>query len=342
MAPSEQLTIIRTEDQQPDMTGWPMERRMLWKLVKENGTKSTTIARAISCSDSAVRRYLGEPGYKASDEFLAKLREYLVGVGFWEDEEEGEPAKYKDSLSQMAFDETEAARRAWFVLNNSMEMKDFGMICGPSGCGKTYAVKQWMQDNPGRAVFITANGRMACKAIIKRIAKALEVRSYGDTDTLIEFVRDELTAHPRLIIIDEADQLKSIAKFELLRTIYDECDGARSPIGVVLIGNEDLSRIILQAAVDREELSRIHNRFGAYQKLDMPSRQEAEQLLEGYNISPKAREHLINIARNRRRGGICVLRKVMAILLGAVGGGRITEEHVLSEALARSVLSLNA
>lgn len=339
---AEQLALIRTEDQQPDMSGWPKERRMLWRLVKDNGTKSTTIGKAIGCSDSAVRRYLNG-SYKASDEFLAKLREYLVGVGFWEEEDSsGEPAEYKSSLQQMDFIETESARRAWFVMNNSMEMKDFGMICGPSGCGKTYAVKQWMQDNPGRAILITANGRMACKAIVKRIAKALEVRSYGDTDTLIEFVRDELTSHPRLIIIDEADQLKSIAKLELLRTIYDECDSAGSPIGVVLIGNEDLSRFILQAAVDREELSRIHNRFGAYQKLDMPSRQEAEQLLEGYNLTAKAKEQLLNIARNKRRGGIRVLRKVMAILLGAVGDGRITEEHVLSEALARSVLSLNA
>lgn len=339
---AEQLALIRTEEQQSDMAGWTTERRMLWKLVKENGTKSTTVGKAMGCSDSAVRRYLSG-SYKASEEFLTKLREYLAGVGFWEEEDSaGEPEEYKTSIQEMAFVETEAARRAWFVMNNSMEMKDFGMICGPSGCGKTYAIKQWMQDNPGRAILITANGRMAPKAIVKRIAKALEIRSYGDTDTLIEFVRDELITHPRLVIIDEADQLKRIDKFELLRTIYDECDGAGSPIGIVFIGNEDLSRFILQAAVDREELSRIHNRFGAHQQLDMPSRQETEQLLEGYNLTPKAKEQLINIARNKRRGGIRVLRKVMAILLGAVGGGRITEEHVLSEALTRSVLSLNA
>lgn len=340
---AEQLALIRTEEQQPDMAGWAMERRMLWKLTKENGTKSTTVGKALGYDGSYIRQYVSESGRKVSDEFLTKAREYLKSIGLWEDEPAGgETAEYKTTLSQMDFVETEAARRSWFVLNNSMEMKDFGMICGPSGCGKTYAIKQWMQDNPGRAIIITANGRMACKAIIKRIAKALEIRSYGDTDTLIEFVRDELTTHPRLIIIDEADQLKSIAKLELLRTVYDECDGAGSPIGIVLIGNEDLSRFILQAAVDREELSRIHNRFGAYQKLDMPSRQEADQLLEGYNLTPKAKEQLLNIARNKRRGGIRVLRKVMAILLGAVGNGRITEEHVLSEALARSVLSLNA
>lgn len=339
---AEQLALVQKDDNRPSMEGWPKERIMLYKLVKENGTTSTTISKAIGCSDSAVRRYLNG-NYKASDEFLTKLREYLASVGLWvEDTVDADPGENKTSVQEMEFVETETTHRAWFVLNNSIEMGDFGMICGPSGCGKTYAIKQWMQDNPGRAIQITANGRMACKAIVKRIAKALGVRSYGDTDTLIEFVRDELITHPRLIIIDEADQLKRVDKFELLRTIYDECDNAGSPIGIVFIGNEDLSRFILQAAVDREELSRIHNRFGAYQKVEMPSRTEAEQLLEGYNLTPGAKEQLIKITRNKRMGGIRVLRKVLHILLGAVGTARITEEHVLSQALARSVLSLNA
>jgi DNA transposition AAA+ family ATPase len=317
---------------------------MLKKLVKENGTKSPTVAAAIGCSDSLIRQFINNEDRKLSQALLDKLREYLISVGYWEDDDIPAPPSggFKTSIKQMDFVETETVRRVRFVLQNSIEACDFGMVCGPSGCGKTYTVLQWMKERPGDAIFIRAHGCMTRKAILKRIAKAMELRTYGDADTMIEHIRDELIARPRLIIFDEADQFNSIKKFELLRSIYDECDIAGAPFGVVFIGNEDLAKYILQAAADKEELARIHNRFGAFQRVEMPNREEAERLLEGYNTTPKARELLIAIIRNRRKGGIRVCRKVLAILLGAVGGKPITEDLVLSDALARSVLSLNA
>lgn len=318
------------------------EKRMLCKLIEEKGTKYNTITAATGINENTLRQFKNTD-YTIKGERLLALREYLISVGYWEEDPAAPPANgFKSRIDQMEFVDTETARRVRFVITNSLECKDFGMICGPSGCGKTGTVKRWMEEHPGQAILITANGSMTKRALLKRIAKAIDVKSTGDADTLIERIRDELVSHPRLIILDEADQLKRISKYELLRTIYDECDAAGAPIGMVWIGNLDLSKLLLQAAVDREELSRLHNRFGAFQMVEMPSRSEAEALMEGFHISAPARNHLVRIACNKRKGGIRVLRKVLTLLLAAAADGPITEDMVLSEGLAKSVLSLNA
>lgn len=335
---------LKILDNQVDGEG-NLERQALCRLTDEKGTSYKTISYATGINEASLRSFKSGHYQMKDTEKLAALREYLASMGYWgESPSESPQAVYKTKISEMNIVDTETAKRVRFVINNSLECRDFGMVCGPSGCGKSYTVQRWIDENPGKAVMITANGSMTKKALLKRLAKALDLKSTGDVDALVERVRDELVSYPRLIFIDEADQLKGIPKYELLRTIWDECNVAGSPIGMVWIGNQDLSKLILQAAVDREELSRLHNRFGAFQMVEMPSREEALKLLEGFNITPKAQEQLVKLTMNKRKGGIRVLRKVLTLLLAAaeVTGGLINESMVMSEGLAKSVLSLNA
>lgn len=323
-----------------EMAGWTKERILVYKLVKENGSKIDTIAKEVGFSRPQVSRFVNDNGFRPSEEFFYAIRQYLIRLGLWEEEEPPTVSGFKTRISQMDFIVTEAWKRAWFVLDTSAKARNFGMIVGPSGCGKSSAVSHWMDmdRNFEKAIVITANGCMTRKSILRRIAKGVGIGSSADADTLIERICTELTERPRLIIIDEADQIGMEGKLEVLRSILD---GAGT-IGIVLIGNEDLSEYILRIAVDKRKLARIHNRFGAYQQVGMPTREEADRLLQGYNLAHGAKEHLINVIRRRSgEGGIRVARNMLAIVLDAIGDKLITEDLLRSTALKGAVLSTN-
>ena len=323
-----------------DMSGWPQERVQIYRLVKENGCKIETIAKEVGFSRPQVSRFLNDNAFRPSEDFFAAVRKYLMRLGLWEEERRQEPvSQYKTKISQMEFVITEGWRRSWFVMDTAMKNRNFGMIVGPSGCGKTAAISTWMDmdANFDRAVLITANGCMTRKSILRRIAKSVGIGSSADADTLIERICAALSERPRLLIFDEADQLAAEYKLEVLRSILDggQC-------GIVLIGNEDLSEYILQIAVDKRKLSRIHNRFGAYQQVSMPTRPEAERMLEGYNLAPGAKDYLVNVIRRRSGdGGIRVAKTMLGIVLEAMGDKLITEDLLRSTALKSAVLSSN-
>lgn len=327
-------------DSVPDMQEWCRERQLVWRLVKENGTKVNTIANELGVSRPQMSRFIKDNSFKASEEFLHTVRNYLIRLKLWEDD--GVPKlaseEYIKSVDELDFIVTEVWKRTWFVLEMAMSARNFGMVVGPSGCGKTEAVRAWMErpQNTERAILITANACMTRASILRRIAKGLGIGASADSDTLISRICCELKERPKLIIIDEADQIGTESKLEVLRSILD----GTQTIGIVLVGNEDLSEYIWRMAIDNRKLARIHNRFGAYQEVKMPTRAEALKLLERVHATVGARDRLISvICRRGGDGGLRVARTMLRILFEAVGGDEITEGLLRSEALKDAVLS---
>lgn len=324
----------------PDMQEWCRERQLLWRLVKENGTKISIIAAELGVSRPQVSRFINDGTFRASEEFLGGVRAYLLKLAIWEDDgvEKLADDEYIDSVDDLDFVVTEVWKRTWYVLEMAMTARNFGMVVGPSGCGKTEAVRAWMQrpQNAEKSILITANACMTRASILRRIAKGLGIGVGADSDTLITRICTELKDRPRLIIIDEADQIGTESKLEVLRSILD---GTKT-IGIVLIGNEDLSEYVLRMAIDNRKLARIHNRFGAFQQVKMPTREEAKKLLERVNATVGARDRLIGvICRRGGDGGLRVARTMLRILFEAVGKKEITEALLRSESLKDAVLS---
>ena len=324
----------------PDMQEWCRERQLIWRLAKENGTKVSTIANEIGVSRPQLSRFINETGFRASEEFLQNVRAYLMRLNLWEDD--GVPKlpedEYIKSVDDLDFVITETWKRTWFVLEMALSARNFGMVVGPSGCGKSEAIRAWMErpKNIDKAIFFTANACMTRASILRRIAKGLGIGANADSDTLISRICTELKERPRLIIIDEADQIGTESKLEVLRSILDNT----KTIGIALIGNEDLSEYVLRMAVNNRKLARIHNRFGAFQQVKMPTREEAKKILERVHMTVGARDRLISIiCRRGGDGGLRVARTMLRILFEAVGNGEITEALMRSEALKDAVLS---
>lgn len=322
---------------------WSKERQLLYKRVKELDIRISSMAKEIGCSRSLLSQYINKDDYPLSDELMEKIREYLIKINYWEDADiYKESSGYISNISELKPVITQAWKRVWYVLDATWENKNFGMVTGASGAGKTAAVKYWLEQNNNslKSIMITANGCMTRKSILRRIAKELGIFVSADADALIERICNELRAEPKLIIIDEADQLCNELKLETLRSIIDNCDG---DVGIVLIGNEDLSNHILRMAIDKRKLSRLHNRFGANQKVSMPTDDEARAWLERVNLSSKAKLMLIaRLQRINGAGGYRVVLNILKTVFASIGDKEITEDILQSQGLAHAVLSLNA
>lgn len=313
---------------------WSEEKKQLFIMHKKEGIPLADIAKDSGVSRSLLSRFLNEKGYSPGEEHLKKLQDYFKKSNHWEEDQ-----NWIENIEKLEVIKTKCVMQVFYVLNTAKEGNGFGLITGPSGCGKTTAVKMWLKDHPEEAIFITANGAMTRKAIVKRIAQALGINSAGDADSLIEKVARELTENPKLIIIDEADQIGRVDKLETLRTILDET----GTIGIVLIANEDLSDYILQISVDKRALARIHNRFVAFQKVKMPTEDEAKRWLERVNSDEFAKNRLIWLLRlNDGRGGYRVVKNMLRTMFKAVGNKKIDSDLITSDSLRALVLSANS
>jgi|GEM_PF-3289325 Uncharacterized ATPase, putative transposase len=327
---AEQINL--TDGMRPNsFFSWSKEKQQLWHLVKKEGRSVADIAKESGVSRSLLSRLLNEKGYSPSEEILEKFRAYLRMVGRWE-----ESLEWISDVDDLEMIGTRCYHQTKFVLDSAMEGCGFGLVTGPSGCGKTTAARAWMTENPDQAIFITANRSMTMKSVVRVIAEALNLKTKGDTTTLIGRVVKELIEIPRLIIIDEADQIGRTDKLEILRTILDEA----GTVGIVFLANEDLSEYILQVASEHRSLARIHNRFVVSQFVKMPTEEEGMRWLERVNLDEFSRKRLIwHLQLRDGRGGFRVVRTYLRALFKAVGTDEITKELMNSETLNSLVLS---
>jgi DNA transposition AAA+ family ATPase len=329
-----------TAPAQPDMTGWLKERRLLWRAAREDGVALSTIAEAAGVSRPLLSQFLNYDEHRATKNLLTALRDYFKTTGRWDESAARAPGAALREVRELETIDTETFRRVWYVLEATADNRNFGMVSGPSGCGKTLAVRRWLERSPEGAVYLAATPCLTRKNLLRRLANELGVLAKGDADAILERLCVALAASPRLIIIDEADQICGESRLETLRALIDNSENGA---GIVLIGNEDLAEHILRLAIDKRKLSRIHNRFGANQRVAMPTEAEAQRWLSRVNLTDGARRLLIAIIRRPGgMGGFRVAQSVLKTLFKAVGDQEITEELLRSDGLRNAVLSLNA
>lgn len=312
---------------------WSKERRLLWKLLYEEGAKQEDVARAIGKSRTAVSLYARNVSPER-EEFRKKVREYLKSINYWEeDAEEARPQQidFITDPAEIGFIETDDYRRVVGVCEMSARHREFGIVIGAPGTGKTRSLEKYLESNP-EAVLVTCDEMSTVKSVLIDTAEALGIPAWGSAAAIARRIVRELQNRPRLLLYDEADMLKRTSLLEALRGIYDK---ART-VGVVLCGNQTLAQRIMEMAEDRPELARIKDRVGVYVKLRGLSAEEAERYLTRVNLTPGAKKMLVEVGRKR---GIRRLAKAVGRLLEVTRGEKIDEDLVAE--LDQILLSFN-
>ncbi len=321
--------------QAPDMSDWSQEQKVLYSVIRNEGTKVGVVADAVGKSHSAISQYISG-NYSSPRALDPAIREYLISIGRWQEEDEKHVEKLYPEGQEYIRPEwinTRDSARILGVCQRCWEKNEFGMITGDPGTGKTYAFEQIVQRSDLPSVVVTCDDTSSKKSVLVEICEELELPTRGASPTLLRRIVKHLKQYPHLLIFDEADLLRGMAVYEAIRAIYDKT----RCIGVVLCGNNNLAERILISAECRPELARLRDRIGYFQRLSGISNEEAAQFVEGLNASSGAKRLLVEIGISR---GIRQLTKAISRLLDATGGDRITEDLV--EELGTIVLSFNA
>lgn len=322
---------------------WSRERTLLWHLIygEEGGAKIIDIAKALGKSHSMVSLYARNK-YPGNEKFESLVREYLIKIGRWENSQEGivnleedesEPGIFKVDVTEIGQVETDDYRRVRGICRMCAAYNEFGIVVGAPGTGKTYALDIFKEDSGTETVIITIDDTSTKKSILVDLAEELGIEAKGTSPTLLRKIVKELKRRPRLIIFDEADLIEKVSVLETIRAVYDKA----KTIGMVLCGNQNLAERLLVLAEERPELARIRDRIGFFRKMNGLTSEEATRFLEGINLSPGAREMLVNVGRRR---GVRQLIKALSRLLEVTQGEKITEDLV--EELGQIYLGFNA
>jgi DNA transposition AAA+ family ATPase len=301
---------------------WSKERRILWKLLYEEGAKQEDVACAIGKSRAAVSLYARNVSPER-EEFQRKVREYLKSVKYWEEDQEEtglQQVDYITNVEDIGFIETDDYRRVIGVCEMSARHREFGIVIGDPGTGKTRSLERYLESN-SEAVLVTCDEMSTKKSVLIDTAEALGTPTWGSAAIIVRRIVRELQKRPRLLLYDEADMLKKTSLLEALRGVYDK---ART-IGIVLCGNQTLAQRIMEIAEDRPELARIKDRVGIFIKLRGLSAEEAGRFLVRINLTAGARKMLSDVGRKR---GIRQLMKALGRLLEVTHGEQIDEDLV--------------
>lgn len=326
------MAIAEKEVASVDMSEWSQEQKVLFALVRHEGSKVTDVARAVCKSHTAISQYISGT-YSSPKALDSTVRDYLISIGRWQEEDEKYTESFHQEYTHPEWVATRDSARIMGVCCRCWEKKEFGMITGDPGTGKTYTFERLAQLAEMPYVVITCDDTSSKKSVLVDICEALQQPIKGSSPTLLRRIVKYLKQVPHLLIFDESDLLKGTEVYEAIRAIYDKA----SCIGVVLCGNNNLAERILVYAEGRPELARLRDRIGYFQRLSGLSEEEAQQFVAGLNASNGAKRLLVEIGVNR---GIRQLTKAISRLLDAIGQNRITEDLV--EDLGSIVLSFNA
>jgi len=235
----------------------------LENYLKSEGLSQAKAAQIIGVSASVLSQYRRSI-YEKGDisEVEKKLEEF-----FRIKEEQAEHTKKAEPFkTAQGYVPTSISESAYKLIRYCQLEKGIVVIDGDAGIGKTKAAAKFLQDNPATAVYVkAAPSTSSVRSLLKVIAKALKMPENQRTEDLSAMIQEKLKNTDKVLIIDEAQNLKFLALEEIRGWVDEDPFTGKPGIGIVLIGNDEVYNKMLgkQEAIFSQQFNRtrLHGRY---------------------------------------------------------------------------------
>jgi DNA transposition AAA+ family ATPase len=150
---------------------------------------------------------------------------------------------YRNWIATNAIIETSVVREIHATMMLSWKRKEICRITGPFGWGKSKAASRFVLEHDDFATYVELTSTTTPTSIIHRIAESLNIESQmtGSADDKLFAIIRALQRKPRLLVIDEADNLKP-RTLAILKDIHG--GDATERCAIVLIGTDTLKKVL--------------------------------------------------------------------------------------------------
>ena len=150
---------------------------------------------------------------------------------------------YRHWIATNAVVETGVVKIIHATMLLAWKRKEIARITGEFGRGKSKATSRFVALNSEYSCYVELTSTTSAVSILHRIAEALHIESQmsGSADDKLQMIIRSLQRKPRLLVIDEADNLKP-RTLAVLKDIHGGESAERCAI--VLIGTDRLKKIL--------------------------------------------------------------------------------------------------
>ena len=303
-------------------------REKVRNVLKQEGLSRAAAAREAGERESTFGLWLNGKYSGDNDGFTSRIQLWLT--------EREESRSSAEKIPQgPGFIRTESAERFIEVLRFARIVPEIGVIVGGAGIGKTTAAEHYAAISQNTYV-VTMNPTTAgTNTALQEIAETIELIERSPA-RLLRSIGNKLTGKNALLIIDEAQHLKSEA-IDAIRTLYD-----RFGVGLVFMGNETVYARI-EGGSRNAALAQIFSRIG--ERVTQPKALAADvcELLDAWEITDREEKHFLK-AIAAKPGALRSMVKVIqcASIIAAGAGQPRSLNHLRAAAARHSVTRLAA
>lgn len=237
----------------------------LEQFLKDEKLSQAKAAPILGISQAALSQYRRSMYDKGDIEALEKKLEEFFQI----QEERSQNAKKAEPFRagvSAGYVPTAISEDAYKLIRYCQLEKGIVVIDGDAGIGKTKAAAKFLQDNPTTTVYVKATPSTgSTRSLLKMIARTLKLPENQRTEDLSIAIQDKLKETDKVIIIDEAQNLKFLTLEEIRGWVDEDIFTGKPGIGIVLIGNVEVYNKMLgkQEAIFAQQFNRtkLHGRY---------------------------------------------------------------------------------
>ncbi len=179
---------------------------------------------------------------------------------------------YRNYVAKFAIIQTRVVVDIHETMQLAWKRREIALIRGPFGRGKSKAAHRFCALND-YAAFLELTSSTSSVSILHRIAEALGVEGQmsGSQDDKLHAIIRSLQRKPRLLIVDEADELKP-RTLAILRDIHGE---KTERCGIVLIATNRFDKLL-----QRPELGYLRRRITIKREVGEVTADEAKKIID--------------------------------------------------------------